>query len=136
MAQCLEFDQVITRAGAVPASSSAYTSSGVRVDPTPLLLYTVPIGHAAKINQAKNLGSGLMYGVTSAAGIPSGAIALSGSVAGQSTPSRHRDLSNTWMTGGDKLYVYDYYDPDNTTQTSHPDGFYVVIVEYDVITGC
>jgi hypothetical protein len=127
MAQCLEFDQIITKAGRVPPVVGPHTK---------MILYTVPGGHVAKIDTAENLGSGLMYAVTSATGIPSGFIANTSASAGEALPSRHRNLSKSWMGPGDSLYVYDLYDPDNTNSTSHPDGFYVVIIEYDVISGC
>ena len=54
MAQCLEFDQIITKVGrfveSVPASGAVYRSK--------YLLYTVPANHVAKIDQAENLGLG------------------------------------------------------------------------------
>ena len=137
MAQCLEFDQIITKVGrfaeSVPSGTYPYRAK--------FLLYTVPANHVAKINKADNLGSGLMYGVTSASGNISGtdsngssAINVQGGAAGESLPSRHRSLNGTWMSAGDKLYAYDLYDMQNTSVTSHPDGFYAVIVEYLVTT--
>ena len=125
---CLEFDKIVTKAGQVTPCIS--TSGCPRV-----LLYTVPVGHVAKISQAKNMGSGLMYGVDSAAGIPTGSW-FGVSIAGQGKPSRHRDLSGTWMSALDKLYAYDFYDMDNSVATSHPDGFYAVIIEYKVCVNC
>tara|TARA_B100000902_G_scaffold381251_1_gene417525 strand:+ start:163 stop:561 length:399 start_codon:yes stop_codon:yes gene_type:complete len=132
MAKCLEFDQIISRVGrftpSVPSSGAIYRSR--------ILLYTVPNGHVAKIDQAENLGSGLMYGVTSGAGTFTGLIALTGGTSGESLPSRHRNLSGSWMAEGDKLYAYDMYDMQNTSAASHPDGVYVQILEYDVVTSC
>lgn len=132
MPQCLEFNQIISRVGRFPES----TPSSGAIYRSRLLLYTVPAGHVAKIDQAENLGSGLMYGVTSGAGTFTGLIALTGGTAGESLPSRHRNLSGSWMTAGDKLYAYDMYDMQNTSDTSHPDGVYVQIIEYDVVTSC
>ena len=130
MAQCLEFDQIITRVGkfatAVPGSGDIYRAR--------LSLYTVPAGHVAKIDRADNLGSGLMYGVKSAGGTFSGSVTLTGGDAGESLPTRHRNLSGSWLSAGDQLYAYDLYDMENTTATSHPDGFYAVIIEYDIVT--
>ena len=77
-----------------------------------------------------------MYGVTSAGGTFAGSIALTGGAAGESLPSRHRNLSGSWLGPGDKLYVYDMYDMENTNATSHPDGFYALIIEYAVVTTC
>lgn len=123
MANCLEFDKIVTKTGrTIPEAGLPRTA---------LLLYTVPAGHVAKINQADNLGSGLMYSVESAAGLPLGAY-NTGNL-GYGFPSRHRNMTGSWMTAGDKLWVTDMYDTNSTVASSHPDGFHAVVIEYDVV---
>tara|TARA_R110001592_G_scaffold283886_1_gene552153 strand:- start:37 stop:417 length:381 start_codon:yes stop_codon:yes gene_type:complete len=124
MANCLEFIQVITKAGVVTPVVGVCS---------PLDLYTVPAGHVAKINSAQNLGSSLLYGIKSGTtGVVAGSISASGFAAGSSPPSRHRNLSGTWIAEGDIITVYDKYDV--TQNSSHPDGFYISVIEYDIIT--